>query len=528
MRPGRERIQSQRRVGRPLARGRAARAPGWSPGRLRRRARPSRGRARRGARPGSRARSATAVPSRVLPDPLRPSTATTTVVPRAGRALRAAASTTAATWAGSAARRPGAAPTGGRDMAATLVLGRLGACPWRSASSPASTSTPAGSSRASTSRTCATPATPSSSPVATATQGADELTFLDVTASSGDRATMYDVVARTAEEVFIPLTVGGGVRTVDDVDRLLRAGRRQGRGQHRGHRPAGADRRDRRPVRGPGARAVGRRAPPPRRPPGGPTGGFEVTTHGGRTRTGIDAVDWCVRADELGAGEILLNSMDADGTKDGFDLELIRLVRAEVIVPVVASGGAGRARALRAGRAGGRGRRAGGERLPLRRADDRRGQGRPARRRPPRPLTSPPQCRGGIAPVTRDAGADVRRARMPAQETPSSASRSASTSSGAVELDRRDPQPAGGDAGAARPASPVTVTTGDAGPAVIGSRAGCDEPHPDAASAGTSARPTCAAPTGRPGRCARAPRAAARRRRRRAGRPRGGRRARWC
>ena len=96
-------------------------------------------------------------------------------------------------------------------------------------------------------------------------QGADELTFLDVTASSGDRATTYDVVSRTAEAVFIPLTVGGGVRSVEDVDRLLRAGRRQGRRQHRGDRPARADRGHRRPVRLPGPRAVRRRAPPSHR-----------------------------------------------------------------------------------------------------------------------------------------------------------------------------------------------------------------------------------------------------------------------
>ena len=171
-------------------------------------------------------------------------------------------------------------------------------------------------------------------------QGADELTFLDVTASSGDRATMYDVVARTAEEVFIPLTVGGGVRTVDDVDRLLRAGAdKVGVNTAAIARPALiAETADRF-----GAQVLVLSADVRRRrdAAGRPTGGFEVTTHGGRTRTGIDAVEWCVRAQRLGAGEILLNSMDADGTKDGFDLELIRLVRADVTVPVVASGGAG-------------------------------------------------------------------------------------------------------------------------------------------------------------------------------------------
>ncbi|MBM6403771.1 imidazole glycerol phosphate synthase subunit HisF [Phycicoccus sp. CSK15P-2] len=174
-------------------------------------------------------------------------------------------------------------------------------------------------------------------------QGADELTFLDVTASSGDRATTYDVVARTAEEVFIPLTVGGGVRTVGDVDRLLRAGAdKVGVNTAAIARPELiAETADRF-----GAQVLVLSADVRRRraQDGTVAGGFEVTTHGGRTGTGIDAVEWCARAEQLGAGEILLNSMDADGTKDGFDLELIRLVRAEVTVPVVASGGAGAAR----------------------------------------------------------------------------------------------------------------------------------------------------------------------------------------
>ena len=170
--------------------------------------------------------------------------------------------------------------------------------------------------------------------------GADELTFLDVTASSGDRETTYDLVRRTAEQVFIPLTVGGGVRSVEDVDRLLRAGAdKVGVNTAAIRRPEliteiaerfgrqvlvlSADvRRCRDHVR--------------------TDSGFEVTTHGGRTSTGIDAIEWAARAAELGAGEILLNSMDADGTKDGYDLELIRLVRPEVTVPVIASGGAGR------------------------------------------------------------------------------------------------------------------------------------------------------------------------------------------
>ncbi|MEO7420904.1 MAG: imidazole glycerol phosphate synthase subunit HisF, partial [Ornithinibacter sp.] len=171
-------------------------------------------------------------------------------------------------------------------------------------------------------------------------QGADELTFLDVTASSGHRATMYDVVSRTAEAVFIPLTVGGGVRTVEDVDRLLRAGAdKVGVNTAALERPELiAETADRF-----GAQVLVLSADVRRRrdAAGVPSGGFEVTTHGGRTRTGVDAVQWCARAEALGAGEILLNSMDSDGTRDGFDLELIALVRAAVSVPVIASGGAG-------------------------------------------------------------------------------------------------------------------------------------------------------------------------------------------
>jgi imidazole glycerol-phosphate synthase subunit HisF len=186
--------------------------------------------------------------------------------------------------------------------------------------------------------------------------GADELTFLDVTASSDGRSTMLDVVRRTAESVFIPLTVGGGVRSVSDVDTLLRAGadkvgvntaaiarpellseiaERFGRQvlvlslDVRRIRPAT-------PVTGRGPEAFAG-------PSAGTPSGFEVTTHGGRRGTGLDAVAWAARGAELGAGEILLNSMDADGTKDGFDLTLIRAVRAAVTIPVIASGGAGAA-----------------------------------------------------------------------------------------------------------------------------------------------------------------------------------------
>lgn len=170
-------------------------------------------------------------------------------------------------------------------------------------------------------------------------EGADELTFLDITASSGSRETTYDVVRRTAEQVFIPLTVGGGVRSVQDVDKLLRAGAdKVGVNTAAIARPELiAEIADRF-----GAQVLVLSVDARRCPEGVSTdSGFEVTTHGGRKGTGIDAVEWAARAAELGAGEILLNSMDADGTKDGYDLDLIRRVRAEVSVPVIASGGAG-------------------------------------------------------------------------------------------------------------------------------------------------------------------------------------------
>ncbi len=175
-------------------------------------------------------------------------------------------------------------------------------------------------------------------------EGADELVFLDITASAHGRDTMLGVVARTADQVFIPLTVGGGVRTVDDVDRLLRAGAdKVSLNTAAIARPelltevAGRF----------GAQCVvvsvdARRTRPAGGPSAGLASGFEVTTHGGRRGTGLDAVEWARRAAELGAGEVLLNSMDADGTRAGFDLELIGAVRAAVDVPVIASGGAGR------------------------------------------------------------------------------------------------------------------------------------------------------------------------------------------
>ncbi|MFB7056851.1 imidazole glycerol phosphate synthase subunit HisF [Streptomyces vinaceus] len=166
-------------------------------------------------------------------------------------------------------------------------------------------------------------------------EGADELTFLDITASSGNRETTYDVVRRTAEQVFIPLTVGGGVRTAQDVDKLLRAG-----ADKVGVNTAAIARPELiREIAERFGRQVLVLSVDARRTA---TGSFEVTTHGGRQGTGMDAVEWAHRAAELGAGEILLNSMDADGTKDGYDTEMIAAVRKHVTVPVIASGGAGR------------------------------------------------------------------------------------------------------------------------------------------------------------------------------------------
>jgi cyclase len=170
-------------------------------------------------------------------------------------------------------------------------------------------------------------------------EGADELTFLDITASSGDRETTYDVVRRTAESVFIPLTVGGGVRSVADVDKLLRAG-----ADKVAVNTAAVARPE---LIAEIAHRFGNQvlvlSLDARRVQDGAVtdSGFEVTTHGGRRGTGRDAVEWVVQAAELGVGEVLLNSVDADGTRAGFDTELIRAVRREVTVPLIASGGAG-------------------------------------------------------------------------------------------------------------------------------------------------------------------------------------------
>ena len=166
-------------------------------------------------------------------------------------------------------------------------------------------------------------------------EGADELVFLDITASSDRRETIYDVVAATAEQVFIPLTVGGGVRSVGDVRRLLRAGAdKVALNTAAVERPA---------LLSEAAEAFGAQcvvaAVDARRRTGG---GWEVVVHGGRTPTGRDAIAWAAECEQRGAGEILLTSMDRDGSKEGFDLELLQAATSAVNVPVIASGGAGR------------------------------------------------------------------------------------------------------------------------------------------------------------------------------------------
>ncbi len=167
-------------------------------------------------------------------------------------------------------------------------------------------------------------------------EGADELVFLDITASSDDRDTIVDVVSRTAEQVFIPFTIGGGIRSVDDGRRLLRAG-----ADKVSVNTAAVQRPE---LIGELANEFGTQcvvtAIDARRSDAVDSG-FEVFTHGGRTPTGVDAVWWAAEAERLGAGEILLTSMDRDGTKDGFDLELTRAVVDATAVPVIASGGVG-------------------------------------------------------------------------------------------------------------------------------------------------------------------------------------------
>jgi cyclase len=172
-------------------------------------------------------------------------------------------------------------------------------------------------------------------------QGADELVFLDITASSDNRRTMVDVVSRTAEVVFIPFTVGGGVRSVEDARLLLRAG-----ADKVGVNTAAVDRPELVAELAAefGSQCVvvavdARRRPDGQAAPGGP--GWDVYTHGGRTPTGVDVLAWCEKVADLGAGEILLTSMDRDGTRDGFDLELTDRVTDRCPVPVIASGGVG-------------------------------------------------------------------------------------------------------------------------------------------------------------------------------------------
>jgi cyclase len=169
-------------------------------------------------------------------------------------------------------------------------------------------------------------------------QGADELTFLDITASSDQRDLILHVIEAVAEQVFIPLTVGGGVRQVEDVRRLLNAGADKisinTSAVQNPQLVADAAARF-------GSQCIVVAIDARRRDGEDPAGGWEVYTHGGRTPTGLDAIDWARRAAELGAGEILLTSMDRDGTKAGFDLELTRAVADAVPVPVIASGGVG-------------------------------------------------------------------------------------------------------------------------------------------------------------------------------------------
>jgi cyclase len=170
-------------------------------------------------------------------------------------------------------------------------------------------------------------------------QGADELVFLDITATSDERRIMIDVVSHTAEEVFIPLTVGGGTRSVEDIRALLNAGADKVSINTAAVVDPELIRRASERV---GAQCIVVAIDAKRR-----DGGWEVYTHGGRQPTGIDAIEWAARVDELGAGEILLTSMDCDGTKDGYDVELTRAVADAVGIPVIASGGAGTLEHLR-------------------------------------------------------------------------------------------------------------------------------------------------------------------------------------
>ena len=165
-------------------------------------------------------------------------------------------------------------------------------------------------------------------------QGADEIVFLDITATSDGRATVADVVERTAEQVFVPLTVGGGIRTLEDFRQLLRAGADKISVNSAAVKDPGLISRAAERF---GSQCVVLAIDARRRP----EGSYEVVVAGGRTPTGLDAVEWALRGEALGAGEILLTSMDADGTKAGFDLEMTRAVTQAVSIPVIASGGCG-------------------------------------------------------------------------------------------------------------------------------------------------------------------------------------------
>ena len=223
-------------------------------------------------------------------------------------------------------------------------------------------------------------------------EGADELVFLDITASSDDRDTMVHVVERVADEVFIPFTVGGGIRTrrrrAPDAARR----RRQGVAEHRGGERSRA-----RAARAPTSSATSAsswRSTPAAATPTIPGAGWEVVTHGGRTATGLDAVEWAVHACDLGAGEILLTSMDRDGTKVGYDLDLLRAVGEAVDVPVIASGGVGTLEHLCAGRdRGRRDRAARGLDLPFRPVHGAGGEGRARGPRAHRPALTWPSGR---------------------------------------------------------------------------------------------------------------------------------------
>jgi len=169
-------------------------------------------------------------------------------------------------------------------------------------------------------------------------EGADELVFLDITASSDKRSIIIDLVRRVADEVFIPMTVGGGLESVEDIRSVLRAGADKislntAAVANNSLLRAGAETF--------GSQCIVIAIDARRREAGDPTRGWDIYTHGGRRNTGIDAIEWAVRAERLGAGEILLTSMDRDGTRDGYDIELTRAVSSVVRIPVIASGGAG-------------------------------------------------------------------------------------------------------------------------------------------------------------------------------------------